>query len=367
MTVLNVGVIGTGMAFEKLHYPAFKELADKYRIAALCDKDLEKALYWAGIVGLDRDSVYRDYGEMLKRGDIDVYDIMVPITLNYRVTEEVARSIAGTGKGIITEKPSATNLDDARAHRDLPAKYNVLIMVAENYRYNEETNIIREMVAGGRIGSIFHFIHNRVLDFPGDMLKDKFPAKEWRQYPQFPGGAFLDSGIHDLAALRHIFGAVERVHAFGRPQEEGFSPYSTVQANILFNSGITGQFTFFCAGREAQTPFIGLRIFGTEGMIFLEERDCGTINIAYNSGDKETIAYTPQRGYYNELLNIYNALTNKEPLFVTPEVGYGDTKMALDILSSIEKGTVIGPVDERDDEGEPRPQKKSKAALAREI
>lgn len=343
---LNVGIIGTGMAFEKLHYPAFKELENCYRIVALCDTDLEKAFHWAKILSLGEDSVFEDYHQMLKREDIDLFDIMVPIPLNYTVTEDVAREIAGKGKGIICEKPSASNLEDARSHRELPQKYDVAILIAENYRYNEETNIIRDMVREKKIGDIYYFLHNRVLDFPGDMTKDKFPAKEWRQYPEYPGGAILDSGVHELAALRHIFGAVDKLQAFGKPLEEGYySPYSAVTVNLRFKSGVPGLFSFFCAGKETQAPFVGLRIFGTEGMIYLEDRDCGTINIAYRDGRFEQVSYTPQRGYYNELLNFYNARFHKEPLFVTPEMGYGDTKMVLDILRSIQEERIVA-VDE---------------------
>ncbi len=346
--VLNVGIIGVGMAFEKLHYPAFQELSDRYRIAALCDVDIKKARNWAGILGLQDADVYSNYMEIVKREDINVFDIMVPIPLNYKVTEDIAREIAGTGKGIISEKPTAANLEDARAHSELPRRFDVPIMIAENYRYNEETTMIRDMIRDETIGKIHYFIHNRVMDFLKDMSQDKFPAREWRQYPEYPGGAFFDSGIHDLAGLRHIFGPVVSLHAFGRPQNFSFSPYSVVNTNIKFQSGVNGQFSFFCAGKEAHAPFVGLRVFGSKGMIYLESRDCGVINVVHNDGKREEIAFTPQRGYYNELLNIHNALIGVEPLFVTPEVGYGDTKMALDILTSIEEGTVISPVDEEE-------------------
>ena len=345
MKALKVGIIGTGMALEKLHYPAFQELADKYTIVALCDINPDKARYWANVIGLEDKDVYKDYRKMLERKDIDVYDIMVPIPLNYKITEEVARAIAGTGKGIICEKPTAASLKEARAHSELPRKYSVPIMIAENYRYNDQTNIIRDMIRLKEIGDPLFFIQVRVLDFPQEMFEDKFPAKEWRQYPDYPGGAFFDSGVHDLAALRHILGAVEKLNAFGRPQDFSFSPYSVVHTNITFKSGVTGQFSFYCAGKESHRPFIGLRIFGTEGMIYLEERDSGIINISYNDGSKKEVPYTPQRGYYNELLNFYNAMNNLEPLSITPEIAFGDTKMVLDILRSIEENTVITEVD----------------------
>lgn len=343
MGKIRMGIIGTGMAFEKLHYPAYQELKDKFQIVCVCDSDLAKAKNWQEALGLKQEDIYSDYQQMLQRTDIDAFDIMVPIELNYQVLKEVAKA----GKPIICEKPLAPTKEQAKAARNLPEKFNVPIMIAENYRYNEEIDIIRDLIRTNEIGDVYYFIQNRVVDFPGDMLKNKFPAKEWRQYPEFPGGAFLDTGVHDMAALRHIFGAIDYVQAMGRKQEEDFAPYSVIQANLQFMNGIIGNYTFFPAGKEMQRPLIGLRIFGTKGMIYLEERDCGTINVAYNNGTSKQIPYQPQRGYYNELLNFYKAATGEEQLSVTPELEYGDAMTIFAVLDSIKEGKNV-PVDSKE-------------------
>ena len=79
-----------------------------------------------------------------------------------------------------------------------------------------------------------------------------------------------------------------------------------------------------------------MRVFGIKGEIYLEEKSCGVINVAYRDGSREHVTYTPERGYYNELLNFYNTLTGTENISVTPEIEYGDVKMVFDILHSIE-------------------------------
>jgi predicted dehydrogenase len=345
MKILNVGIIGVGMAFERLHYPAYKELTDRYKIAALCDLKEAKTRKWAGQLNLDQSCIYTDFQDMLSRDDLDVIDIMVPIGKNFTVTEAVAKRLANQRKGIICEKPLAPTLEQARAARDLAKKYNLPIMIAENFRYNQEIDMIRDLVRTKRIGEVYYFMQNRVVNFPSDMLHDKFPSTEWRQHPDFPGGAFTDTGVHDLAGLRHIFGPIDKLQAFGRPQAADFSPYSVLNVNLLFKTGITGQYSFFCAGKEMQRPFIGLRIFGTQGMIYLEERDCGTINLAFNDGRSEQIPYEVQKGYYNELINFHNALTGKEPISVTPEMEFGDLKTVQDILKSIDESQIVS-VDE---------------------
>lgn len=338
---LRVGVIGTGMAFERLHYPAYLKLSDVYEIGAVCDQDESKLADWGQRLGLSGENLYTDWRKMVGKDDLDVIDIMVPIELNYAITEGVARELAGKRKGIICEKPLAGTFREALSARELAQRYSVMIMIAENYRYSEEMNIIRDLVTSRRVGDPMYFIYNRTVDFPSDVWKDDFAAREWRQYPQFPGGAIADMAVHDIAGMRHVFGAIDRLHAFGRPQEAEFSPYSVVAVNLLFKSGLVGQFSFFCAGKEMQRPLVGFRIFGTEGMIYLEERNVGVINVAYNDRRSEQIPYDSQKGYYNELLNLANALTGKEPVSVPPEMEYGDLKMVRDILKSVQEQKIV--------------------------
>ena len=76
-------------------------------------------------------------------------------------------------------------------------------------------------------------------------------------------------------------------------------------------------------------------------MIYLEERDCGTVNVAYNDGSNKQIPYQPQRGFYNELLNFYKAATGEETLSVTPEIEYGDAMTVFAILDSIKERKII--------------------------
>lgn len=55
---LRVGIIGVGMAFERLHYPAYQKLQDKYEIVALCDPNSARAEKWCQPLGLKPEDVY---------------------------------------------------------------------------------------------------------------------------------------------------------------------------------------------------------------------------------------------------------------------------------------------------------------------
>jgi len=337
MRKIRLAVIGTGLAWERLHWPAIMELKDKYEIVALCNRTRSDAEKFADSIGLDRSNVYDDYNEMLRRNDIDAVDVLVPIQENF----EAAAAVLRAGKNLIAEKPLAATMEGANELIRLHKESSALVLVAENYRYNDEINIIKDMVYQGRIGEVVYFIRNNVVDFKSEMKKDTFASTEWRQYPDFPGGAFLDAALHDIAAMRHIFGPVDSVYANGRPQDEPYSPYMSYNCQILFKNRVVGQYNYFCDGKETQKPPIGLRIFGTRGEIYLEDKNTGRILVSYRDGNFEEISFLPGRGYYNELLNFYNAFIGQGQILVTPEVEAGDMKMIFDIIKSIEAGMPV--------------------------
>jgi predicted dehydrogenase len=335
---IRVGIIGAGLAWERLHYPAFQELADKFKIAAVCDVDRDKAENWAKKLNLDlQRDVFTDFRVMIERNDLQVIDIMVPIAQNYPVAEVVARS----RKAIILEKPMGATLEQARAAMELPRRYGIMMMIAENYRYSEEFNLIRDLIREKKVGDPIFFVYHNTSCFPCSMIKDTFSATEWRQHPQYLGGDILDAAIHNLAGLRHVFGGIKYLHAFGVPQKDDFSPYAAITVNLNFINGVIGEFSYYPAGQEVQRPLIGLRIFCTNGMIYLEDANCGIINVFYNNGHHEMVKFRPMRGYYNELLNFYNSLIGKETIAVTPEMELGDVKTVFAILQSIAEQEVV--------------------------
>lgn len=337
MRKIRLGIIGTGMAFERLHLPVLEKMQDQFEIVALANRSMEDAMRLAERLKIPMENVYEDYQKILQREDIEAIDIAVPIQENFRVSEDAARA----GKHIFCEKPMAASMEEALRYRDFARKYQNKILIAENYRYSEEINKIRDIVSSGKIGEVVYYVQNNAFNFSKEMMKDTFAAKEWRQHPSYPGGTFLDGAIHDIAGMRHIFGSVECVSAFGKRQKEDFCPYVSMHTNIFFKNGVSGQYTYFPSGVEAQKPSIGLRIFGTYGNIYLEDKYCGVINIFYEDGRIEQVTFRPQQGYYNEFMNFYQCLNGREAISVTPEIEFGDVKMIFDILKSLSEREII--------------------------
>ena len=335
MEAIKIGIIGAGMAWDKLHWPAFQRLKDHYTVAAVCDRDINKARQAANLAGLGNEKAFDSYQKMLNTVDVDAVDIIVPIDQNYEVT----RDVIAHNKHIIAEKPVAATTSGAK---DLIKHGKKLkIMTAENYRYDEENKIIKDLIDKRAIGNVVYFIDNNIQEFQRQMLGAEFASTEWRQHPDFRGGIFLDSGVHHIARHRFLFGEAESVYAHGRETSAEFSPYSSINALLRFDDQITGHYAFFCIGKETQSPLVGLRIYGTEGEIYLEDKNCGCINYTRKSGEQQVIPYKPGEGYFNELLNFYEAVMNDAKITATPEKCLGDVRVIFDILDSIESGNAV--------------------------
>lgn len=325
---IKLGVIGTGMAWHKLHLPALKRLSDKYEIVALCDIDEDKVLAAAKKLNISKENIYTDYLDLLRREDIDTIDLLVPIKENY----PIARDVLIAGKNLIAEKPFAAMPDEAEELITIKDERKLKVMVAENFRYEECYKIIKEIVYSKRLGEVNYFMLHTGADFENDMNGDTFASREWRQRPEFPGGIFLDGGIHDIALLRFLFGEATDLCAKAIRQAKSYCEFQSIQCLIEFDDQISGHYTYCSDSKEYNKNLIGLRIFFREGELYLASKECGKIQLYLKNGKKVKIKFQPEQGCYNELLNYAEG-----NIISTPEKELGDIKLIHAILSKLKE------------------------------
>ncbi len=336
-TKIRLGVIGTGLAWDMLHWPALQALTDKYEVRAVCNRTISKAQKFAESISLPPDNVYADYRQMLARDDLDAVDVLVPISENF----EVARDVLNAGRHLIAEKPFASTPEAAKALIDIKNAKNLLVLVAENFRYDEESRILKSLLSEGTLGEPVYCMQNTGADFEACMTGDTFAAKEWRQHPSFEGGSFLDGGIHDLAHLRFLFGEVSSLSAVGKPHDASYCPYSAINALLRFASGVAVHYGYFAAGGEKNSPPVGLRIFCTKGEIYLESRYCGRVRLFHKDGHTEERPFAPGQGFRLELLNFWEALRHGAPIVSSPEEELGDIELAFAILRAVKENATV--------------------------
>jgi len=115
------------------------------------------------------------------------------------------------GKPVLCEKPMAINAEQCRQMVEAAAKANVLLGVAQVFRFEESTAQFRDQLAAGQIGKLV-FARSE-FSFPAP---SSHPRTWIRDLAVSGGGPVADIGVHCVDALRFVLqDEVVRVSARG--------------------------------------------------------------------------------------------------------------------------------------------------------
>jgi UDP-N-acetylglucosamine 3-dehydrogenase len=191
---LRVGVVGCGRmgAFHIRNYGQI----DCARLVAVADPDAEtrrKAL------GETQVLEYSDWRDMIEHGagELDAISIASPSELHATIALEALAA----GLHVLVEKPIATTLPDALRMRGAAMEADRKLMVGHVERFNPAVAKLRELVAAGRLGTIYRAHATRVGPLP-TRIQDT--------------GVAIDLATHDLDVMQHILGqSISEIYADG--------------------------------------------------------------------------------------------------------------------------------------------------------
>jgi predicted dehydrogenase len=330
--IIRLGIIGTGLAVEQLHWPALRKMTDMFRVTAFCDIDRSHAEHFASYSGASMDDFTADYHELLARDDVDAVLISLPIPLNYPVTRDSLEA----GKDVICEKPTGANADDMRAFADLPGQYpDRLVEIAENWFYRDDLRQARALLDQGIVGRVHMMAWRNVSQLVPE--EGEFSGTEWRQDAEYAGGPHLDGGVHQLAQIRFLCGDALRVSGEIQDANSLFAGPSDLAMTLQFASGAAGSYTASYPEYTVPEEPNAMRIYGTEGVMSIGRRS--TISVFRPDGHVERWKVEkPDAGYFNEFLNFHEAWTGAAPMIGTIEQSVRNMELLMGALSSADEG-----------------------------
>jgi predicted dehydrogenase len=261
---LQVGIVGAGAWARAAHIPGFQTCPEA-ELVAICDVDRERATQVARETGIPRS--YASAAEMVAAERLDLVSVVTPDDC-HRADVEAA---LGAGAHVLCEKPLATTVADAHALADLAAASGVQTKVGFAMRYAPAMLRLRELVAGGDIGTPQHL---QAFQQNGQFLDPAAPFHWKMDRERTGGGASVEYGIHTLDLARWIMGEAASVCAVGRTWiparllPGGGSATVAVDDSaawlMTFASGATGvcHAGWATAGRP---PGLEVRVFGSRG------------------------------------------------------------------------------------------------------
>ena len=198
------------------------------------------------------------------------------------VHAQVIRDFLEAGKHVYTEKPLATDLDDARELLTLASQRSLHLAAAPDWFWSRTAQTARNAIASGRIGNPLavsgYITHSRVERWHPDPTTFFLPG----------AGPVFDLGPYYVSAMIHLLGPISAVGAF----EQRSAPTRTVtspdrirdlvevhvpthaETILEFRSGAIGHLTMSFDAWERTMPFI--EVHGSEGTLSLpmpHERD----------------------------------------------------------------------------------------------
>jgi predicted dehydrogenase len=327
MKKIKLGIIGTGLAARNLHLPAIKKLKNKFEITAVCNHTEKKAADFSKIAG--GVPYYLDYKEMLQKVEIDAVDIAVPIDLNYQVTIDCFKA----GKNIFLEKPISANLEQAKRLIHKEHNYNKVAFLAENFRYRKVFAKAKELLSKKEIGEPYSLVWNIFNSLPE---KNEYAQTKWRKFNKYSGGFTLDAGIHNIAAIRFLFGDFKNVHAKVQSVNPKIGTADTLQMFFEMKNGMNGIFNiYFSANGYGNDEFL---IFGKKGTIQIVD---DKLSLKRNGKTDKIYYFNDGYGYEAEFTDFYNAIVNKAKFVNTFKEGFKDLEVMIKAFESAQKKMLI--------------------------
>lgn len=182
--VIGTGIMGAGHARYLTHHVANAE------VVALSDIDLDRANALASELGTVK-LVTKNVSELMESSEVDAIVIASPDQFHV----EHIRAALKTGKPTLSEKPIATNLEDAeQISKEIAARQSEvgkrLVVFGFMRRFDPAFLKVRELIASGKYGKpLFVRVVSRNHSTPGVTSS----------------GMFTNMAIHDLDIYRWLF------------------------------------------------------------------------------------------------------------------------------------------------------------------
>src|SRR5579862_2247731 len=190
--MVNFGILGFGLHAVKRLMPGFAK-AKNCRVVGLSRRDVDKAQASAREFKIPL--AFDSAEELCRAPEVDAVFIATP---NACHLNDVLLAIR-YGKPVLCEKPMAMHADECRRMVEAAHAANILLGVAQVFRFEETTAVLRARVAAGQIGK--PIIARSEFSFPAEHGH----PRTWIHDPAVAGGGpIADVGVHCIDALRFV-------------------------------------------------------------------------------------------------------------------------------------------------------------------
>ena len=332
MKKLKIALIGAGF-IANYHARALK-LLDNVEIVAVVALPLESAKNFAKKYNIK--NVSTDYKELLDRKKVDAVIIGTP----NKYHAPFAIDFLNSGIDVFLEKPMVMNSIEGEEIKKVSDINNRIVMVGHMWRFDDETNFIKNIICSGEIG--------KIVKTKGYGIHENWGPEGWFTKKEMAGGgALIDMGVHAIDTARYLLGdpMPKEVYAKIGTYYGNYDVDDTGIIVITWDNGTTsiiesGWWQPHMDGPEAST-----QLFGTNGYASLFPTE---IKYSSNTNNKKVDIpnfnkkeHCDQTIYNNQMAYFIDCIRTRKQ----PSPGILEGQSVLNIVEaafkSAETGTVI--------------------------
>lgn len=258
---VKIGVIGAGR-IGRLHAAHLATRIRETELVGIADVNLAAAQETAAQWEVPR--AVEDYRVLLDDPALDA----VAICSSSDTHTQIIRDVAAAGKHIFCEKPIGHDLSQIDSALAAVEKAGVKLQVGFNRRFDLNFLKVRELIAGGRVGTP-HILR----------ITSRDPEPPPVEYVRVWGGLFLETTIHDFDLARWLMASeVKEIYATGAvmadPRFAESGNIDTAVITLRFANGAMG--TIDNSLQAVYGYDQRIEVFGSGGMVTAANRTSDT-------------------------------------------------------------------------------------------
>jgi scyllo-inositol 2-dehydrogenase (NADP+) len=258
--MINVGLIGFGLAGRSFHAPVISRVPGLHLAAILQRTGSEGANTYPDA------KIVRSLEELLAIPGIRLVVIASPNETHV----PLARQCLAAGRDVVVDKPFATSYQEAAGLVEFAQKSGRLLTVYQNRRYDGDFQAIRQLVAAGTLGRIVRFETNY------DRFRPNLKPNAWRE-KQVPGaGILFDIGPHLIDHAMQLFGRPEAVTADIRIERESGLADDAFDVMFHYPNSMRAVLSSNILAATQRPRFL---LFGTKGAFLKQTFDPQEMNL----------------------------------------------------------------------------------------
>jgi len=321
----RVAIVGLGIG--AMHLKAWREMSDRFHVAAVVDLNEERVAQARADSPLD----VLDFEAMLARPDIDIVDICTPPALHEPMIEAALKA----GKHVICEKPLLSSLAACDRIAQIAKESGRILMPVFQYRFGNGFRRLRALMDQGLAGKLF--LASIETAWSRDSVYYSVPwrgarATEW-------GGCLITHAIHAHDALDWLVGPITTVNAAATTRVNPIETEDCAVATVTLASGALASLSVTLGAAE-ELSRLRFHFEGFTAESCLEPYKFGFDTWRFSARDKDKQAEIDQvaasvaparQGFAGQFEAFADALAAGAP----PPVTLDDARRSIELLTAL--------------------------------